>query len=322
MVVGGGVLNVSVAANPSAHTSDNGVNVENDSQISSLQKSDQMFACSLSADSVLNRFYDCLSRQIDVLGVGIDHDVPVELSFSVEPSRMSIHVYAEDTTVASCLMRFVSLYNWPPFTRIQDTLSFVVPQRPVGEKIVVKAPEEQKNGINVPDKMKEDNQDSNKGVFLTRDKEFLITIENVHPLSIPIRGKDCVADIILDSTETRVVMYYPIPYNDNPWWFTVSSTTMIVDRKSGDRYMIRGVAENYPMDKLLVAVGCNGIRAQYTLIFPPLKPGVKEIDIVWPYNPKEPIGPNPSNSEGIFKIRLADFKQKNNIDDSIRDIIR
>ena len=89
---------------------------------------------------------------------------------------------------------------------------------------------------------------------------------------------------------------------------TIAREFKIVDKKTGDEYMVRGYDGGAPMDKLMIIKGCNRKYIYVSLLFPKLKKNVKEIDIIEALTDKEEL---PSNDDGkaksYFDVKVDDY---------------
>ena len=96
--------------------------------------------------------------------------------------------------------------------------------------------------------------------------------------------------------DTKVTFLQPIYFD---WqWLYYSPGFKIVDKKTGDEYMVRGYDGGAPLDKLLIIKGCDRKYIYVSLLFPKLKKSVKEIDIIEALADKEAL---PSNDDGVAK---------------------
>lgn len=108
--------------------------------------------------------------------------------------------------------------------------------------------------------------------------------------------------------ETKVTFMQPI-YWDSQWLY-FSPGFKIVDKESGDEYNVRGYDGIASMDRLLLVKGFNRKYIYVSLLFPRLKKGVKEVDILeLPHKKdKEML---PSNDDGVaksyFNIKVKDY---------------
>ena len=106
--------------------------------------------------------------------------------------------------------------------------------------------------------------------------------------------------------DTKVTFIQPIYWN---WqWLYYSPGFKIVDKKTGDEYMVRGYDGGAPLDKLLIIKGCDRKYIYVSLLFPKLKKSVKEIDIIEALADKEAL---PSNDDGVaksyFDVKIDDY---------------
>ena len=94
------------------------------------------------------------------------------------------------------------------------------------------------------------------------------------------------------------------------WFFCFYSGDMLIDRKTGDRYMMRGL-EYYPTDTCFWLNGAAGKYVRFVQVFPPLPKQVKEIDIF------QAGGPSRYNFDGSPKriegLRVEDLRPRRDI---------
>lgn len=108
--------------------------------------------------------------------------------------------------------------------------------------------------------------------------------------------------------DTKVTFMQPV-YWDSQWLY-FSPGFKIVDKESGDEYNVRGYDGIASMDRLLLVKGFNSKYIYVSLLFPRLKKGVKEVDILeLPHKKdKEML---PSNDDGVaksyFNIKVKDY---------------
>ncbi len=92
-------------------------------------------------------------------------------------------------------------------------------------------------------------------------------------------------------------------------WLVVAKDACLVDPRTGDRYMIRGIANSdEQLGRLGWIYGLQGKAIERTLIFPPLPPNLKVVD----YDDgdlEDGILPDPTNSVpgSMKKIRIDDY---------------
>ena len=106
--------------------------------------------------------------------------------------------------------------------------------------------------------------------------------------------------------DTKVTFLQPIYFD---WqWLYYSPGFVIIDRKTGDEYHVRGYDGGAPQDRLLTVEGFNSKYIYVSLLFPKLKKSVEVIDILeLPYE-KDKL---PSNDDGIAKsyydVKVKDY---------------
>lgn len=106
--------------------------------------------------------------------------------------------------------------------------------------------------------------------------------------------------------ETVVTFIQPIYFDSQ--WVSFGYGFRLVDRKSGDIYMVRNYEEPFSMDNLLIVKGCNRKNILISLVFPKLKRRVKAIDILDVPHEKDLI---PSNDDGVrrcfYHVKVEDY---------------
>ena len=106
--------------------------------------------------------------------------------------------------------------------------------------------------------------------------------------------------------DTKVTFLQPIYFD---WqWLYYSPGFVIIDRKTGDEYHVRGYDGGAPQDRLLTVAGFNSKYIYVSLLFPKLKKGVEVIDILELPHEKDKL---PSNDDGIAKsyydVKVKDY---------------
>ena len=109
--------------------------------------------------------------------------------------------------------------------------------------------------------------------------------------------------------ETRVTFIVEIYWPSN--WLFVDHGTCLIDPKTGDKYMVRDIEGGQEIGKMNVVMGLKGRFVEQTIIFPPLKRGVKVVDFYEPDN-FDDLPDNGTNEGGqtIRGIRLVDYPPK------------
>ena len=91
-------------------------------------------------------------------------------------------------------------------------------------------------------------------------------------------------------------------------WLYYSPGFVIIDRKTGDEYHVRGYDGGAPQDRLLTVEGFNSKYIYVSLLFPKLKKSVEVIDILELPHEKDKL---PSNDDGIAKsyydVKVKDY---------------
>lgn len=106
--------------------------------------------------------------------------------------------------------------------------------------------------------------------------------------------------------DTKVTFLQPIYFD---WqWLYYSPGFVIIDRKTGDEYHVRGYDGGAPQDRLLTVKGFNSKYIYVSLLFPKLKKSVEVIDILELPHEKDKL---PSNDDGIAKsyydVKVKDY---------------
>lgn len=106
--------------------------------------------------------------------------------------------------------------------------------------------------------------------------------------------------------DTKVTFLQPIYFD---WqWLYYSPGFVIIDRKTGDEYHVRGYDGGAPQDRLLTVEGFNSKYIYVSLLFPKLKKSVEAIDILELPHEKDKL---PSNDDGIAKsyydVKVKDY---------------
>lgn len=106
--------------------------------------------------------------------------------------------------------------------------------------------------------------------------------------------------------DTKVMFLQPIYFD---WqWLYYSPGFVIIDRKTGDEYHVRGYDGGAPQDRLLTVEGFNSKYIYVSLLFPKLKKSVEVIDILELPHEKDKL---PSNDDGIAKsyydVKVKDY---------------
>jgi len=129
-----------------------------------------------------------------------------------------------------------------------------------------------------------------------------------------------VSDIPYDSRETKVVrieknkndtkVTLAIPIHKNDMWVYFDRAFAIVDKKNQDRYVVRKLENDLPLDKTIIISNYNQKMIEVTLVFPPLQKSVDLIDII-EYHSDDAIKIGNSNNNWKFmNIPIAQYSGK------------
>jgi hypothetical protein len=88
---------------------------------------------------------------------------------------------------------------------------------------------------------------------------------------------DGISHIRCTRKDTRVTLHCKV--SGNEWWFYFDKGTSLIDKATGDIFLIKGVERNIPLNQTIVVTGCSNRYVEFTLIFPPLPESVKAVDI-------------------------------------------
>lgn len=123
--------------------------------------------------------------------------------------------------------------------------------------------------------MPDNNTSSN--IQISTFAEYELKKEQTVVSLLPYNTNTIIRYIERDKEETRVTIATPI--EDNNSWVRFDSNFFIIDKKSGDRYCIRGVTRGIELNKKIWIKGQRGRMIEFTVIFPPLPSKVKYVDI-------------------------------------------
>lgn len=119
---------------------------------------------------------------------------------------------------------------------------------------------------------------------------YPLSEEQVVVSLLPFSGRTIVRYIEVGKEDTRVTIVVPISYDSH--WIQFDKGFSIVDRATGDAYMIRSITRGIEMGKTLCVEGHKGRMVEFTMVFPPLKKGVKWVDMYQKFSEQ---APSPSN---------------------------
>lgn len=142
---------------------------------------------------------------------------------------------------------------------------------------------------------------------LSRDQYILLDQSNKN-----IRYRNLIAYQRDGYTEVDIAFNIP----SNKYWIGFSDEIYLVDKNSGDRYKIHSIKNNVPLNRYCWFKNQAGHMAVVTLIFPPLKDGVKDIEML------EFIikGDRPSHNSGSGPWTYSNIKLMGNVERAYKDI--
>lgn len=108
--------------------------------------------------------------------------------------------------------------------------------------------------------------------YRARPEQFTVS-------DIPFSTRETkVARIEKTKNETKVTFAIPIEYHEQ--WIYFDRGFTIIDKSSGDHYMIRKLENDLPLDKTIIITDKYHKIIEITMIFPPLKKSVNLVDII------------------------------------------
>ena len=128
-------------------------------------------------------------------------------------------------------------------------------------------------------------QKASKNYNIEDDKTFA-AYKNAYTIS-RLEGKPLIKDqgyyqLYLAKDTTYLTVSYFCP--EDAWFFHFNSGYCIIDRETGNRYMLREV-EYFPTDTCFWIKGAARKYVRFALKFPPLPLSVEEIDLFSPSSP-------------------------------------
>ena len=84
----------------------------------------------------------------------------------------------------------------------------------------------------------------------------------------------------MEITENETLVDFVIRPSYDVFWWAMSQNACLLDPHTGIRYKIRGIDGGIPLEELLIVKGYYGVELYFTLIFPPLDPGVKRLSFL------------------------------------------
>lgn len=122
---------------------------------------------------------------------------------------------------------------------------------------------------------------------------------------LPFERREKVKYIETDKNETRVTIAVPIYFASN--WVQFDKGFCIVDRENGDTYMIRSMTRGIELNKTYAVQGHANRMAEFTMVFPPLKSGVKHIDMYQKFPEMQAPYPSNGSASRFDDLRIKDY---------------
>ena len=108
--------------------------------------------------------------------------------------------------------------------------------------------------------------------YRARPEQFTVS-------DIPFSSRETkVARIERNKNDTRVTLAIPIEYHEQ--WIYFDRGFTIIDRSNGDRYLIRKLENDLPLDKTIIISDKYRKIIEITMIFPPLRKSVDTVNII------------------------------------------
>lgn len=128
----------------------------------------------------------------------------------------------------------------------------------------------------------------------------------------PFVRQEKIKYIETDREETRVTILVPVYYDNN--WVQFNKGFCMIDKASGDIYMLRSMTRGIELNKTYVVRGHKNRMVEFTMIFPPLKKGVKVVSLYPKYPEMGASMPSNGGSSYFRNVRLADYRPPKDID--------
>ena len=134
---------------------------------------------------------------------------------------------------------------------------------------------------------------------------YPLTEEQVVISLFPYAREERIKYIETDANETRVTILVPIHYESN--WVQFNKGFCILDKASGDIYMIRSMTRGVELNKTYVVKGHKNRMAEFTMVFPPLKKSVKVVTLCQKYPGMGASSPSNGRDSYFPNVRIADY---------------
>lgn len=133
--------------------------------------------------------------------------------------------------------------------------------------------------------------------------------EQIRVSDIPFDSRETkVARIEKNKNDTKVTLAIPIQFVEH--WVYFDRAFAIVDKKSQDRYVIRRLENDLPLDKTIIISNNNQKMIEITMVFPPLQKSVEFVDII-EYHSDDAVKMTNGNGNWKFmNIPIAQYSGK------------
>lgn len=117
--------------------------------------------------------------------------------------------------------------------------------------------------------------------------------------------KTVIDRIETDKNETRVTLAVPVMSDHN--WTLFNKGLCIVDSRNGDEYKIRSLTRGMNLNTALWIDGKKQRMVRFTMVFPPLKPRAKFIDLYTKYPEEAVPAPDAGERWEWRNVKVADY---------------
>lgn len=134
-----------------------------------------------------------------------------------------------------------------------------------------------------------------------------IVINNDSYASRGGRSVKDITNIVATKENTLVTLTIPIAYDSH--WISISSNTVLYDRRTGDKYFLRNMERGIPLNKVMWVDNVKGSLIDITFVFPPLKRGVYTVDFIELPNPELKCPDNGNGGWRFDNLRISDYNR-------------
>ena len=274
------------------------------------------------SSSAMNSVLPSLKSNISAINPELDeaywNDFFLDWTQKIEEKMLEIYIpiYQKSLTLNE-LKKVVAFYESPvgkkmgAVTPILMTESMPAMQQLAQEMVAELMGKAKKQTVTTEENKKAEESDDQKmfAAAYTAPKDSIEVADKIyepgtstHPILYTIERRE---------DDTKVTFLQPIYFDSQ--WLHYSPGFKIIDKKSGDEYLVRGYAGGAPFGKLMIIKGLKYKYIYVSLLFPKLKSSVKEIDILELPSEQDVL---PSNDDGVAKsflnIKVKDYLQPSN----------